>query len=403
MKIAAVSRLASIGALALILSSCGSAEEGGSSEERLRIGYIASLSGGTGAVGKEMQQGAELAVEQINADGGIDGRQVELVSRDAKGDPAEGVAIVRELTSEGINLFTGLVSSGVALALPQTLQQTDSVIITTAAGDDKITGENFSENVFRISDNTYMRSVASARFLRDRYPDVHRWANLSPDYAYGHAAWERFDEAMKELDPEYEVVASQFPQFGAPDFRNDISVIVNAKPQGLFMALYSSDAITMAKQAEAYELFDKVEVAYNTSNEGDISDGWGENAHTEWGATHYLPEAFDNQMSKDFVEAFQAKFAEGPNGYNSESYTAMYAYKQAIEDAGSTDTSDVIESLEGLKMDSVTGQREIRAEDHQTIKDIGFVLFDADPNSERGWKITDTQVFPGKEVMPPIE
>jgi len=397
----AVLAVASVFAVGCGGDSGGGTSGGGASGEPIKIGVISSQSGVTGPVGQDMVQGARLAAERINADGGIDGRPIELVVRDTKADPKVAVQEVRSLSRDGINLFTGVVSSTVGLALPQVLKQVDGVVITDAAGSAALTGENFSENLFRVSDNTAMRMTAAADAMREQFPDVHRWANLSPDYEYGQAAWKAFDERMKRIDPNYEVVANEFPQFGASSFRNEIASVVNAKPQGLFTALYSTDAITMSKQAEAYGLFDRLGVVFNSSNEGDVSAGLGKQMHEEWAGQHYNPLAFeDNELSKQFAQSFKQKYDEDPNGYNSESYTALYAYKAAIEKAGDTSTDKVMAALEGLSFDSVTGKRTFRPEDHQAVKDIVLAKFEP-ADTTQGWKVAKTATVPGDKVIGP--
>lgn len=375
-----------------------------SQKEPIKIGFIGALSGLVGAVGQDMERGAKVAVEQINAEGGIAGQPVVLLSRDTKANPKVAVEAVRELISqEKVKLFAGVVSSAVALALPQVLEQEDALVITCAAAADVITGANFSRHLFRISDNTYMRDTAAARLMRQLYPDAHKWANLSPDYEYGRSSWAAFEAEMKRIDPQFQVVADQWPKFGALDFKNNIAAVVNAKPQGLFSALYSSDAITMAKQAAPYGLFTDLMVSFNPSNEGDISSGLGKEMHREWGGVHYHPKAVNNGFNARFVEGFKKMFGREPNGYSSETYTALWAYKYAIEKAkGSTDTKTLIAALEGLELDSVTGKRVIRKEDHQAMKDVFFVLFEPDA-SPQGFRVTTTKIVPGKDVMPPLK
>ncbi|WP_419887698.1 ABC transporter substrate-binding protein [Neobacillus niacini] len=396
---------------ALVLTGCSSNQSStnskgkkseGDQKEAIKIGFIGALSGAVGGVGQDMLKGAELAVEIINEEGGINGQQVELLSKDTKGNPKDGIQAVRDLTQEGVKIFTGVVSSGVALALPPVLEQEDALIMIAAAGDDAITGENFSPNVFRISDNAYMRNTSAANLFYKKNPELTKWANFSPDYAYGHASWDAFNNQMKKINPKYEVVKESWPKFGATDFKNEIASVLAAKPQAVFSALYSGDAITMSKQAAPYDFFNQLDLFVLNSNEGDISSALGKDMHPEWSGVHYHPEAYDNELNKKFVEKFKEKYKVEPNGYNSETYVSLFAYKEAIEKAKSLETKTLIKTLEGMKFDSVTGTREFRKEDHQAIKDIVWLKIEPD-NSDKGWKIAEIEIVPGSEVMAPLK
>ncbi|MBS4214968.1 ABC transporter substrate-binding protein [Neobacillus rhizophilus] len=405
--------------LALVLSGCASKEtatsKNGSSSSKdnpakskestngdtIKIGFIGALSGSVGAVGQDMKKGGELAVEMINEKGGINGKKVELVSKDTKGNPKDGIQAVRDLTQQGVKLFTGVVSSGVALAIPPVLEQENAIVMTTAAGADEITGKNFNRHVFRVSDNAYMRNTSAANLFYKKYPNLNNWANFSPDYAYGHASWDAFNNQMKKINPKYKVVKDSWPKFGATDYKNEIASILAAKPDAVFSSLYSADAITMSKQAKPYDFFKQIGLFVLNSNEGDISSALGKDMHPEWSGVHYYAEAYDNALNKEFVERFKQKFGAEPNGYNSETYVSIFAYKQAMEKSNSMDTDTLIKTLEGMKFDSVTGQREFRKEDHQAIKDIVWVKVEPD-NSDKGWKVTEIEIVPGAEVMPPL-
>jgi len=195
------------------------------------------------------------------------GKKVELFLRDNEIRPAIAVRMARELHKEqGISLFMGITSSGVALALKPVMEELNSLLITCAAHSTKVTGTEFSSNVFRITDDARTRNYALAKIINEKFPQVKRWANMSPDYAYGHSCWENFSEKMKELNPEFTVVADRWPKFGAGGgYGPHISAIMQAKPDGLYSVLYGGDMIAFIREAKQWGLFDKLKGLYHQS------------------------------------------------------------------------------------------------------------------------------------------
>jgi branched-chain amino acid transport system substrate-binding protein len=373
-----------------------------SSNETIKFGFISSLSGGVASSGALMKQGAELAIKHINDQGGIAGKKVELIIRDDKGKSEEAVKVARDLHNEGVNLFLGVISSGVALALSPAMEELDSVVITAAAHSDRLTGKDFNKHYFRITDNAQMRNYAGAKIVAERYPKVTKWATFSPDYEYGHNTSDRFFEALKKYNPKMELIHESWPPFGSPDFKNYITAVQNSKPQGVFSSLYAGDAIVMSKQAEPYQFYQGLEVFINPSAEIDIRNALGDIMHEEWGGLHYYAPAHNNPINKKFVEDYQAAYGSEPDGFAAEAYNALLAYKAAIEKAQKTDTSSVIAALEGIEFDSLTGKRFIRAEDHQAIKDVIWIHI-VPTDEAPGWKVAEHVIVPGSEVITPPE
>jgi branched-chain amino acid transport system substrate-binding protein len=393
----------------VLLSACQSSSqssneqpksESGDAAETLKIGLITSLSGVLGSSGKPMKQGAELAVKHINEQGGINGRKVELLVRDDKGSPEEAVKAARDLNNEGVNFFFGVISSSVALALSPAMEEMDSILITAASHSDRLTGADFNKHYFRITDNAQMRNYAGAKIIAERYPDITKWATFSPDYEYGHSTSENFFKALKEYNPDIELIHESWPPFGTPDFKNYITAVQNANPQGVFSSLYAGDAIVMSKQAKPFKFYQGLEVFVNPSAERDIRDALGEIMHEEWGGLHYYADAFDNPLNNKFVEDYKAKYGSEPGGFAAEAYNAGLAYKAAIEKAQTTKTEDVISGLEGLEFNSLSGKRTIRAEDHQAIKEVIWIHI-VPTDEAPGWKVVETVIIPGEDIVLP--
>lgn len=386
-----------------LLAACsGSAVTGGEDDGDgpIKIGVVGPQSGPSALFGKEFPIGAQLAVDWIEENGGVEGREIELHTIDDQADPETAVAGVRELTDEGVHIFIGTVNSPVALALGPVMEQTNSVLLTTAAHAQEITHENFSEHVFRITDNPYMRQRAQAKLAAEVAPDATKWSLVGPDHAYGVSTLQAFMSGLTEFFPDADVADPVLAPFGASDYRNSMSRVMGQNPQGVFSSLYASDAVTAYKQAAAMGLWDDT-VLMDASNEFYVARAMKANTPDHWSAFHWYVGAYDNEMTNFISERYTAEHGTEPTGFVGESFAAVMAVAEAVEAGGSAATEDLIENLEGLKWETPSGERTIRAEDHQTIKDVNFVRLRGCADCKGGYEVVDAQVIPGADLIEP--
>jgi len=378
-------------------------------EETIKIGFIAPMTGLFAGTGEPMSKGALLAVKLINEKGGILGKKVELLIRDNEVRPAIAVRMARELHKEaGVSLFLGCISSGVALALGPVMEELDSLLITCAAHSTKITGENFSRNVFRITDDARTANYALVDVIHKQFPNVDKWANISPDYAYGHSCWDNFAEKMKEKNPKFEVVADRWPKFGAGGgYGPDITAIMAAKPDGLYSVLYGGDMIAFIREANQYGLFKNIKVFACSHLDWDIPVALKNGMVDIWTREHYLDLAYDNEMSRLFDKAFKGEYGEqyftAAQGHAVPGFDAVNAYKTAIEKANSFKVDDIRKALEGLTVKSPLGEKWIRDGDHQAYFNMPFYRIVPDSKNENGWKVEWYTTIDGKKLMIPVE
>lgn len=373
----------------------------------LKIGLITPLSGPQEFIGSYVKNGAEVAVEQMNKAGGIMGRQVQLEIRDDKANPAAALAAARELLGAGVNLHTGGISSAVVLALGPVMQQEKGVFMTCGAGTEKMNHENYSPNLFRPGDSPDARTRAQAKLMAQKYPDITRWTGLVPDHEYGRTTWSIFVDALLEF---YPTVAGKKPTvldpilmpYGVSDYRNSITQALRQQADGVFNCTYGGDAITMFQQARGFNLMSRYKVVCDAANEFLVARGLKQQLPGQWTGMHYFAEANKgNPMSDRFVADYATKTRDNePLGWAAEAHASMYAYKQAIEKAKSTETEAVIAALKGLTWDTVTGPRTMRTEDNQAIKDVELVYIEP-ANTDKGYKVSQYVKVDGKTVIFP--
>jgi len=370
--------------------------------EELKIGVIAPLTGGAGPIGQSQLAGAKVAAMHINEDGGILGRKVVIVERDTAYSPATGIKVARDLMmNEKIKFFTGVASSAVGLAVAPLMEEMDGVLIIAAAQTEKLTGINCNPHVFRICTNAVAIVKASAKFAVERYPKIKRWGGICPDYEYGHSTWDNFSKELKRLDPSVTIIPSHFPKVGSASFEAEILKLLEEKPEAIYSSLFGADFITFVKQAKKYKLFDTIKVIINHSIETEVATPLGFDMVDVWGGGHYNYQAYNNAINTRFVEGHKKLFNTVPAYASSESYSAVYAYKYAIEKAKSFESKAVIKALRGLSFDSVTGKRTIKAEDHQAVQN-GILTHFVPSSDAPGWKIVEFYTFSNAPFLPKI-
>src|SRR5512139_2640609 len=182
------------------------------------------------------KKGWEMAVEEVNAAGGVLGKKIEIVSRDDNGNPGDAVRVAEELVSrENVAFLIGTFPSNVGLAVADFAKQKKILFIAAEPLTDKIVWEAGNKYTFRLRASTYMQTamlVPDAAKLKKK-----RWAIVYPNYEYGQAATAAFKKLIKEQQPDVEFVAEQAPPLGKLDAGAVVQAIADAKPDAIFSSL----------------------------------------------------------------------------------------------------------------------------------------------------------------------
>lgn len=373
------------------------------SGEPIRIGALHMLGGAFALYGEYGSKGIRMAVDEINAQGGILGRPVEVQIRDESAGTSEAVRLMRSLIQDwGADFIVGVDSSGDALALVQVAEELKTPMIVTHAATPKITGEAWNPYVFRITTNSRSDAWAAAKIASEL--PVTKWAGINPDYEYGHSSWEDFKTRLKQLKPDVEFVAEEFAPAGAQDFSSHITKILQSGAEGVFSVEWAGDWVTFVRQAKGYGFFNQIKAFINPVGAA-IAQARplaAEYPEGLWVSARYYFLAHDNPENKEFVQKYHQRYGEYPDYVSHEGYKAIYMLKTAIERAGTTDAGAVIKELEGNCFPSPEGEFCIRAEDHQVFKDL--VWGKTRYSDEYGMVIMDEiRVIPKEEVTYPPE
>ena len=379
-------------------------------QEPIVICTVAPLTGLFSAVGTSMVRGAEMAARIINEEeGGIMGRPIKIISRDTEIRPATAIRISREAhDSQGAYLFTGVCSSSVALALGPVMEELDSILFSTICRSDKIVGTGFNKHVFLAANTTQVREFALAGFIHQNFPAVKKWANIGPDYEYGHSSWRNFIYKLKERNPEVKVVSSRYTPFGAGGgYGPHITAILTAEPEGLFTPLYGGDLIAFIREAKEHGLFEKIKVFAHPNFEWNNALVLGANVPNICATEFYLRSLYNYPPSRKYEETFikdgGEKYFLINQGSSVTDFAAVYAYKAAIEKVKSFKVKDIIKGLEDLRWDTPKGKMWIRPGDHQAY--FGIPAFQVIPDEAQpyGYRVGVKTIMPATDFMLPVD
>lgn len=311
------------------------------------------------------RQGWELALEEINASGGILGRQVTVVSRDDGAKPADAVTVANELVSrEGATLLFGTLLSHVGLAVSDFAKQKKVIFIAAEPLSDAIAWQKGNRYTFRLRPGTYVQAALLAEEAA-KLP-AKKWATIAPNYEYGQSAVAAFKELLKGKKPDVEFVAEQWPALGKIDAGAAVQALAAANPDAIFNVTFGGDLLKFVREGKVRGLWEKRTVASMLSGEPDWIDPMKDEAPEGWLVTGYPWYAIETPEHVKFREAFQKKFNDYPRLGSVVGYTALYSVKAAMEKAGTTETEKLVDAFADLKLGSPVGPITYRAIDNQS-------------------------------------
>lgn len=376
-------------ALAVACSAMALSPFGARAADNIKIGFPIPLSGPTAVYGKPVLAGAQLAVKEINDKGGVLGRKLELLSRDSKANADEAVRLARELIiKDSVDFLAGTLTSAEAPAVSTVAKENKIVFLAPASKSVILTDEkHIHPYIFRVASNTDVEGLAGATEMAT-FKDVKTVVTIAPDYAYGRDSISAFIKALKEKAPDMQVVDSQWPKLGEPDYTAFINAMLSKNPDAVYCSLFAGDFVTFAKEAAPLGLFKKISNRFVDGGEVGTPDeaqalgndyplGILANAYDPviWGGGSEPPE------HKKFVEDLKANTkAQYASGWSVMGYQMIEALAEGIKKAGSTKSDAVSKALEGLTFDTPVGKRTFSAKSHETFSPEYWGVMSKDPS-----------------------
>lgn len=385
-------RLTSFAAACVFMLATGAVQ---AQSQSIRIGEINSYSG-VPQSSQSYHNGAELAVAEINAGGGVLGRNLELIARDDLGNPDEAVKHAEQLLkTDRVELLTGSMLSNVALAVSRTAAAEKKLFLVGDALSDAITLDKGNRYTFRLRPSTYMQAAMLAEAAA-KLPG-RRWAIIAPNYEYGQSAVSNFKLLLKERRPDIEFVAEQWPAMGKLKAAEAVRVLRQARPDAIFNATFGVDLQQFVEEGSRQGLFAGSTVFSMSAGEA-LGDMLGQyEAVRNWVVLGYPADQIATPEHQRFRDAYLKRYNEKPHQAAIFGYSTIMALAAGIKKAGSTDSDKLVLAMRGISLETPLGVIAFRAQDQQSSMGafVGTLAYKDGRSALSDWRYLD-----GTRYMP---
>jgi branched-chain amino acid transport system substrate-binding protein len=347
-------------------------------KDPVRIALISSKSGSFATMGADVISGIKFAVEEANAKGGVDGRQIVLAEGDDESTPDAGRRVAEKLVREGHNLIIGPITSGISLAISQNLARWDAAFIGTISKADKLTTDACSTRFVRTNHSDVMDLAMIESWLKDIKGN--NFAILAADYVWGQDSAKSFEKVVTGMGKK--VTIKLFAPLGTKDYAPYIQQLKAANVDAIWFADVSG-AIAFVKQAADFNLIPKTPLIGHALLSNFVVNATGKSLEGVPGNVGFTPD-IDTPQAKAFVNAFKAKNKRLPTDTEGQAYNGAMVLFQGVQMAKSVKPEDVTKALRGAQVDSLYGKVTIRAADNQMLI----------PNYVARVKVADGQLRP---------
>ncbi|MCO5316086.1 MAG: ABC transporter substrate-binding protein [Solirubrobacterales bacterium] len=359
------------------LAACGTSSDSGGSGEGgdIGLGYTATLSGQFASYGTEMQEGVDLAVKEINAEGGVDGKKFKVTSEDDLGKPGNGPVIAQKFCDNSdIHAVLGYSFSSVALAAVPIYDQCGLPVLASAVTSPELSGSSpfFFRNI--LSDKFQGREMG---LYTVNTLGLKRIAVLNQKDDYGVGTAEGFIAGVEEAGGE--ILSRDEYQLGTTSFDNQLTKIKGENPDAIYIGGFYSEAAKIAKQARAMGM-DQPLLGTDGSFSPDLLKLGGADVEGMYVYGVFSSDS-DDPKAKNFVKRFKEENGKEPASWAALAYDAVYTIKAAIEESGDSSREGIAEGLKNLTYDGVTGPTSF------------------DENGDRKGRVLFIQVKNGKFVL----
>ncbi|OZI12188.1 ABC transporter permease [Bacillaceae bacterium SAS-127] len=378
-------------------TNSGGDSSGGKSDKPIKVGVLASLTGGLEAYGKQTVNGFELGLDY--ATGGkqeVAGRKIEFIVEDTETKPEVAVQKATKLLEEDeVDFLVGSSSSGDTLAVLPLAEEYEKIMIVEPAVADSITGSEFNPYIFRTARNSSQDAIAGAAAIAKKGVKI---ATLAPDYSFGRDGIKAFKEAATKLGAE--IVHEEYADQKATDFTSNIQKIIDAKPDYLFVVW--AGANSPWNQIADMKLQEKgIKISTGAPDIAALS--LMKPLIGMEGFTVYYHELPDNEVNTWLVEEHKKRFdGQVPDLFTPGGMTSAMAIVEAVKQTdGDTDGQTLIDAMEGMSFESPKGKMTFRPEDHQALQTLYAIKLEEKKGVDYPVPVLIRELTP-EETAPPI-
>ncbi|MFA7666185.1 MAG: ABC transporter substrate-binding protein [Burkholderiaceae bacterium] len=341
----------------------------------IRVGMPTILSGRVATLGLSSRYAVTMAVNKFNAAGGLNGRPIEMVIRDSKGQPQEAARVARELiNTDGCEMLIDAEASSGAFAVHEVARDLGVLCIHTNSETSSLTADPKLRipNAFRCARQGIHDAVVGGAYAAQaaRELKLRRWMTISPDYAYGRDTTAEFLMYLKHFNPDIEVTGDVWPKIFQPDYSEVITRLVQGRPQAIYSALWGGDLSSFIDQGNIYALFkDRHFFAVNMADYTVLTQikNVPPNLHS---GNRYLRSFPNTPANNAWADEYFAAHKEMPTNWAWQNSLAVAFLTEAMKKAGSADGAKIADALRGMTIDSRSGADgtvTMRAEDSTLV------------------------------------
>ncbi len=349
----------------LLAASAAIALTAGLAHAEIVIATAGPMTGQYATFGEQMKKGAEQAVKDLNAKGGVLGEQLVLKVGDDACDPKQAVAVANQMVNDGVVLVAGHFCSGSSIPASAVYNEEGILQISPASTNPQLTEQGF-DNVFRVCGRDDQQGQVAANYVVDKAVGT-KVAVVHDKTAYGKGLADEFKKQLNArgtTEAMYEAITA-----GDKDFTALITKMKDAGVDLIYLGGYHTEAGLIVRQAREQGLAAKM-----MSGDALVTDEyWSITGDTGQGTLMtFSPDPRKNETAKPVVEEFTAAGYD-PEGYTLYTYAAIQAWAQAVEKAGSADLAKVTENLRGNQFETVLGA--ISFDEKGDVKGSNYVMY----------------------------
>lgn len=342
------------------------------------------------------RNGWHLALDQVNKSGGIDGKMIEVISRDDAGKPGNAVRIAEELVrKDKVTLLMGSFFSNVGLALTDFAKRNKVFYLAAEPLSDALVWAEGNRYTFRLRPSTYMQSAMLADEAAKN--PAKRWATIAPNYAYGKDAVTAFEKVLKAKRPDVQFVAEQWPALFKINAGAEIQALMRANPDAIYNVTFGGDLAKFVREGDLRGFFKNRYVVSLLTGEPEYLDPLKGEAPVGWLVTGYPWYAIHTKANTKFLKEYRAKFNDYPRTGSVVGYDMFMAVAHMLKKAHSTSTEKMVDAMEGMTFDGVFGPITFRKIDHQSTMGayVGYTARKDGKGVMVNWEYLD-----GKNYLP---
>lgn len=347
----------------------------------IKIGQVTIASGRVAQIGVSSKNAILMEIDAFNKAGGLDGRMLALIDRDSKGKPDEAARFTRELiNAEGCNIILDCEGSSGAFAVHEVVRDSKALCVHCLSETTQLTADPKLRipNAFRTARQGLHDSIVggtyAARIAKEK--GYSRWATIAADYSYGREATPEFLGYVRKGGATVELAAESWPKLFQPDYTENITRLLQAKPQAVFCGLWGGDLTAFIDQASLFGLFNQAELFsihmadYTTLTT--VKNLPKQGIHS---SNRYVRSFPDTAANREWADAYRARYNSLPTNWAWEASTATRAVIGAMRATKSAEPAKIAEAMRGMQIPSPVGMKNgtitMRAQD-QTIIDYAL-------------------------------